>query len=57
MIDSQRTTDTDITDHLMTMRDALLAAKAEGKELDDVIQDFNRAIQKRMLRIMRGSAA
>jgi hypothetical protein len=50
MIDGQRTTEHEKTGHLMTMRDALLAAKSEGKDLDDVIADFNRAIRQRLLR-------
>lgn len=57
MIDGQRTTEKEITDHLITMRDALLAAKAEDKSLDDVIADFTRAIRKRMLRMLREDAA
>lgn len=47
----------DITDHMMTLRDSLLAAKAEGKDLDDVIKDMNRAIRQRLLREKRESAA
>lgn len=47
----------DITDHMMTLRDALLAAKAEGKDLDEVIRDMNRAIRQRLLREKREFAA
>lgn len=50
MIEGQRTTEHDKTGHMVLMRDALLAAKAEGKDLDDVIREFNRAIHKRLLR-------
>lgn len=50
MIDGQRTTEHEKTAHIILMRDALVAADSEGKDLKDVIRDFNRAIQKRLLR-------
>lgn len=53
----QRTTDADLLDYQITLRDALLAAKAEGKDLEDVIRDLNRAIRQRLLREKRERAA
>lgn len=46
----QRTTQQDIIDHKHTFLDALLAAKAEGNDIDDVIRilriSINRGLQR-----------
>lgn len=56
-IDGQRTTENEITDYMMTMRDTLLAHIARGDTIEDVVRILNKALEQRMLRIMRESAA
>lgn len=47
---SQRTTEANKTDSLITLRDSLLAHKARGEDLDDVINGLSHAIKIRIAR-------
>lgn len=57
MIDGQRTTDQDVIDYKMTLLEMLLAAKAEGQDIDDLIRDLQRSIKRGLLREKRERAA
>ena len=48
---SQRTTDADKLNDLVTLRDSLLAHLAKGEGLLDVVHGLNRAIAARMERM------
>lgn len=56
MIDGQRTTDQDVIDYKMTLLEMLLAAKAEGQDIDDLIRDLQRSIKRGLLREKRERA-
>ena len=57
MIDGQRTTAEDVIDYKMTLLDVLLAAKAEGQDIDDVIRILQKSIRRAMQREKREKAA
>ena len=57
MIQNQRTTDSDVIDYKQTLLDALLAAKAEGQDIDDLIRVLQKSIKRAMLREKRERAA
>lgn len=57
MISGQRTTEEDVTDYMLTMRDTLLAHQARGDTLEDVVRILNKALRHRMQREKRERAA
>lgn len=57
MIDGQRTTDQDVIDYKMTLLNTLMAAKAEGQDIDDLIRVLQRSIKRGLLREKRERAA
>lgn len=57
MIDGQRTTDADVTELYGWLLNTLIAARDEGKDLDEVIDAVAKMVRRRLRRERRESAA